>query len=110
MSIASAYQQYADTMEKAGVQNLSGKGTSAYEKAQALAGSDNHDSSPSPSRQAATQMSGAVGVGKYAPTGQVLRPVLDLGKVDPGLRKRLRMAPKTQLPGILGLGQNLKLR
>jgi len=112
MSKASAYQQYADTMKRAGVQTLSGKGTSAYEKAQALAGSDRKDrgrddSSPSPSRQAATQMSGAVGVGKYSPTGQVLRPVLDLEKADPGLRKRLRMAPNTQLPGILGLGQNM---
>lgn len=110
MSKASAYQQYADTMKKAGVQTLSGKGTSAYEKAQALAGGDRDrdDSSPSPSRQAATQMYGAVKTGTLkAPGGQVLRPVLDLGKADPGLRKRLRMAPNTQLPGILGLGQNM---
>ena len=46
-SAADAYQQYADTMAEAGVQNLAGAGTSAYEQAQALAGRDDDDDEPS---------------------------------------------------------------
>ena len=42
-SAADAYQQYADTMAEAGVLNLAGAGTSAYEQAQALAGRDDDD-------------------------------------------------------------------
>ncbi len=42
-SAADVYQQYADTMAEAGVQNLAGVGTSAYEQAQALAGRDDDD-------------------------------------------------------------------
>ena len=42
-SAADAYQQYADTMAEAGVRNLAGAGTSAYEQAQALAGWDDDD-------------------------------------------------------------------
>jgi len=46
-SVADAYQQYADTMAEAGVRNLAGAGTSAYEQAQALAGRDDDDDEPS---------------------------------------------------------------
>ena len=46
-SAADAYQQYADTMAEAGVRNLAGAGTSAYEQAQALAGRDDDDDEPS---------------------------------------------------------------